>query len=185
MAQAKSHSQLQEDLQRFVEGKCPGVQVAVEHSDRWKRTCFTFRWAGFEELLLEERFRLLAKCVPPDFFQAHCAEAVWLELTPGEDIDAFLAQPRSEDVDEQLDDIWSRLETMRFFEALEDELVRIPPRECPDDFTVSRRVFAAKNATDDETRDALLAFMRQKAYNDWEVLRQVKPIAQPRRKRKT
>lgn len=173
----KSHAQVRKDLAAFFKEKCPGSEVAVEQSDRWKRRCITVTWKGFAGLLLEERFRLVAKLVPADYFRANCADAVWLELTPGESIESYLAQPRSEDVDDRLDEIWKALGGIRFFEALEDELVRIPPNQASDDLSVSRRVLAAKKASADLQRDALLAFMRQQAYNDWEVLREVRPVA--------
>jgi len=175
---AKTHAQMQEDLTDFLSTPCPGIAVEVSHSKRWDRLCLTFRWEGFADLLLEERFRLIAKRLPENYFVEHCQGAVWLELTPGESIDEFLAQPRSEDVDDKLPAIWAQLDTIAFFAALEDELVRIPPHQCPDDFTVSKRVLAGKGVTGDERRDILLAFMRQQAYTDWEVLRQVKPVAQ-------
>lgn len=178
MPKAKDHAQLQQDLHGFFKDRCPGIEVEVAHAARWNRTCFTFRWEGFAGLLLEERFRLLARLVPPDYFQAHCSTAVWLELTPNESVDEFLAQPRSEDVEARLPAIFQALGKIQFFAALEDELVRIPPNRCTDDFSVTRRVLGAKGVSADLTRDALLAFMHHQAYNDWEVLRGVRPIAE-------
>jgi hypothetical protein len=181
MIKAKTHAQLAKDLKEFTAKACKGIDVQVEHSQRWNRPCFTFRWSGFEGLLLEERFRLIARLIPPDYFEQHCQGAVWLELTPKETVESYLAQPRSEDIDDQLPAIWRMLNQMNFFAALEDELCRIPFSECPDDFSITRRVFAAMNTADERVRDALLAFMRHQAYTDWEVLRQVRPIAEAKK----
>jgi hypothetical protein len=183
MAKAKSHAELAEQLKSYVEQGCPGVAVEVATSPRWKRTCFTFRWEGFRGLLLEERFRLVAKQIPPDYFAANCREAVWCEMTPEETLDEFLAQPRSEDMAGRLKDVWKTLDRLNFFPVLEDELVRIPAGQAPDDFTVCKRVLAARQASPEEARDALLAFMHCQAYTDWEVLRQVRPQAERERKK--
>ena len=182
MAKTKSHAQLAKDLRGFVAGACPGIEVEVSRSRRWKRTCLTFRWSGFAGLLLEERFRLLARLIPPDYYEEHLRGVVWLELAPEESVEDFLAQPRSEDVDDRLPSIWRMLRKLDFFAALEDELVRIPVEQCPDDFTLSKRVLGAKRASSEQIRDACLAFMRTRAYNDWEVLRQVRAIAEGKRK---
>lgn len=182
MGKSKGYDELARDLQRFVSPACPGITVEVAHSDRWNRTCFTFRWAGFDELLLEERFRLVAKQIPPDYFARHCQGAVWCEMTPEETLDDFLAQPRSEDVADRLPEIWAMLNGLDFFPVLEDELVRIPLGSAPDDFTVTRRVLAARGASRERVRDALLAFMHCQAYTDWEVLRTVRSRAEKERK---
>jgi hypothetical protein len=178
MAKTVDHAKLAKDLRGFTARQCDGIDVTVEHSPRWGRTCITFRWAGFSGMLPEERFRLVARLIPADYFEAHCGGAVWLELTPDETIESYLSQPRSEDVDGRLPAIWRMLAKKDFFAVLEDELCRIPADKCPDDFTVSRRVLKAIRLSDEEARDALLAFMRPQAYTDWEVLRQVRPIAQ-------
>ncbi len=184
MPQNKSHAQLAKDLKSFVGDACPGVTVEVDHATRWQRTCFTFRWEGFAGLLLEERFRLVAKLIPPDYFERHCRGVVWLELTPDESVDDYLAQPRSEDVDDRLPEIWRQLADRSFFTALEDELVRVPFSRCPDDFTYTKRVMDAKKVSPDLRRDALLAFMRQTAYTDWEVLRKVRPLVEKQKESK-
>ncbi len=178
----KTYKQIAADLLGFLAQSCPAIDVTVGRSERWGRTCLTFRWEGFRGLLLEERFRRIARLIPQDYFESHCRDAVWLELAPDETIDNFLAQPRSEDVDSRLPAIWKMLRDCSFFAALEDELVRIPPGACPDDLSVSRRVLAAKSLTADEARDACLAFIRKEAYNDWEVLQKVRPIAESRRR---
>lgn len=174
----KTHAQLKKDLLSYVGEHCDGVELDVDVSPRWDRLCFTFRWEGFDDLLLEERFRKVARLVPGDYFEKHCQGAVWLELTPGESIDEYLKQPRSEDVDADLPDIWRRLGEIEFFSRLEDEMVRIPPKDCPDDMSVSKRVLRASNLSEDDVRRCCLAFIRQDVYTDWEVLKAVRPIAE-------
>lgn len=187
----KPDTEVADELAAHVGKVCPGVQVEVGHSERWNRRCLTFRWAGFADLLPEERFRLVAKPVPPPFYEAHCRGAVWLELAEGETLEQYLALPRSEDIDPKLPQVWAFLADLNFFAALEDELVRIALADCPDDLSISKRVLAAKQAQPDQIRDAVLAFMRHEAYTDWEVLRKVRPMAEraparkPRNKRRT
>jgi hypothetical protein len=178
MATKKSDHEIAKELAKFVGKACPGVEVEVGPSPRWQRTCLTFRWDGFAGLLPEERFRLVAKPIPPPFFEEHCRGVVWLELADGESIEEYLALPRSEDIQDRLPDVWAALADLSFFAALEDELVRIPASDCPDDLSISKRVLAARRATQKQTRDAVLAFMRHEAYTDWEVLRKVRPIAE-------
>lgn len=189
MAKNKTDKQIADELAGFVGAVCPGVQVEVGLSPRWNRRCLTFRWPGFALLLPEERFRLVAKPVPPAFFEAHLGGAVWLELTDTETIDAYLALPRSEDIDPKLPQVWAALGELNFFAALEDELVRIAVADCPDDLSISKRVLAAKDAPAELREAAVLAFMRHEAYTDWEVLRKVRPIAErsrgPRSTKKT
>lgn len=178
MAKKKTEAEIASELAGFVGKVCPGVQVEVGHSQRWDRRCLTFRWAGFAGLLPEERFRLVAKPVPPAFYEAHCAGSVWLELAEGETLDAYLKLPRSEDIDPRLPQVWALLREVNFFAALEDELVRIAVADCPDDLSISKRVLAAKEVGAEQAREAVLAFMRHEAYTDWEVLRKVRPIAE-------
>lgn len=183
MAAKKTDSALAKELTELLSPACPGIQVDVGISDRWKRMCLTFRWPGFADLLPEERFRLLARRIPVEFLDKNCPNAVWLELTPSESIDDFLALPRSEDIADRAPAILKTLVDANFFALLEDELVRVPPARHPDDFTYCKRVLAAGNAKPEQTREACLAFMHHKAYNDWEVLREVRPIAESAAKR--
>ncbi len=174
----KTFAEIEKDLLSFTQERCPGIKVTVEHSERWDRTCFTFRWSGFEGLLLEERFRIIAHLVPPDYYSQHCSEAVWLELTLTETIKDYLSQPRSEDVDDQIQSTWKMLAEKNFFAALEDELVRMPLHQCPNDFTYSKRVLDAQMVKGSKRDVALLSFMRHQAYCDWEVLRKIRPMAE-------
>jgi hypothetical protein len=178
VAREQDHARLAGELRELVETACPGIAVEVGIHPRWQRKCFTFRWAGFDGLLPEERFRLVVKRIPPEFYEAHCGGAVWLELADGESLEDYLELPRSEDIDPRLAAVWSFLRDVNFFATLEDELVRIPPARCPDDFTVCRKVLTVKQASADQARDALLAFMRHRAYSDWEVLREVRPLVE-------
>lgn len=174
----KTHGQLQKDLLGYVGKLCDGIELEVGVNPRWDRLCFTFRWKGFDDLLLEERFRKVARMIPGDYFEKHCQGAVWLELTPGESIDEYLKQPRSEDIDAAIPKIWKQLGEIEFFSRLEDEMVRIPPAECPDDLSVSKRVLRASNLKEGDVRECCLAFIRQNVYTDWEVLKAVRPIAE-------
>jgi len=178
MARAHNSKQIASELTVFLAEHCPGMTVDVGMSNRWKRRCLTFTWPGFKDLLPEERYRLVLRHIPPEFVEKHCTGAVWLELTPGESVDDYLKLPRSEDVDSKLPQIWKQLREWRFFELLEDELVRVPPSQAPDDFSHSKHVLDARGATAQQRQDACLAFMRQQAYNDWEVLRKVRPVAE-------
>ncbi len=174
----KTHAQLKKDLLSYVGNACKGVELEVDISPRWDRLCLTFQWDGFDDLLLEERFRKVAQLVPGDYFEKNCQQAVWLELTPNESIDEYLKQPRSEDVDAELPKIWKKLGEIEFFSRLEDELVRIPPADCPDDLSVSKRVLRASKLSESDVRKCCLAFIRQAVFTDWEVLKAVRPIAE-------
>lgn len=184
MAKSIDYEQLAHALAEQVGQACPGVSVEAEHSPRWNRTCLTFRWNGFAGLLPEERFRIVAQAVPAPLFDQHCRGAVWLELADGETVDEYLKLPRSEDIDPKLPRVWAHLREVCFFAALEDELVRIPPRDCPNDLSISKRVLDVKRASAAQVRDAVLAFMRHEAYTDWEVLGKVRSIVEPQGKKK-
>lgn len=178
MTSAKTFAERARKLTGFLDKACPGIRVEAEHSARWDRPCLTFHWPGFAGTLLEERFHLLMRHIPEEFFESHCRGAVFLELAPGETVDEILAQPRSEDVADRVAEIWAMLNGRHFFACLEDELVRIPPAELQPDLRVSRKVLQALELDEDQQRDALLAFMHTGAYTDWEVLREIRPTAE-------
>ena len=54
------------ELAELVASAFPGMTVEVGHGSRWKRMCVMFRWAGFANLLPEERFHRLVSVIPQD-----------------------------------------------------------------------------------------------------------------------
>lgn len=177
-AKAKDHATIAHDLLGYVRAACPGIEVLVDRSPRWNRTCLTFRWAGFSGLLPEERFRILARQIPQAYIDQHCTGAVWLELAPGEDVDHYLALPRCEDVADQTDDVLRELARTDFFAVLEDELARVLPDKVEDNLSVTRRILSARAMSAQGVQTVCLVLIGCGAYNDWSVLRAVRPVAE-------
>ena len=156
-----------------------GMEVAVEHSRRWERTCVTFRWDGFADLLPEERFERLVRVIPEEFRRDKLGGFVWLELVPGEDIDVFLKLPRSDDIADREEEIYSGLEEAGILEALKDALGPTPSKACQGEFGELGVVLATKKFSKDRINDAKLLFIRNCAYCDCQALLTVrKELAQ-------
>ena len=169
-----SHSALREKLLELLSPALPGIQVDVGHSDRWDRTCLTFRWDGFAETLPEERFRHLLLHIPPEFRENHLQGAVWLELAPSETVEAYLALPRSEDVADRQQAIARRLIRSGFFEALEERLGPLPIELCMMSFAVTRELLREQGYSKRQCDEACLLFILHRAYSDYEILVEAK-----------
>lgn len=163
------HRKLEMDLVALLAKAFPGMTVEVRHSKRWGRMCVTFLWTGFADLLPEERFQRLVSVIPESFRAERLAGFVWLELAPGEDVDAFLRLPRSEDVADRESALYRDLESRGFFDALRKALGGAPKKNCKGDFTLTRAVLSAAGAIEKSVQEAKLLFIRHGAYCDCQV----------------
>jgi len=118
MTTAKRDRELEGELAALTAARFPGIDIHVEHSDRWQRMSVTFRWAGFADLLPEERFHRLQSVIPDAFHERKLRGFVWLELAHGETIDGFLKLPRSEDVAERESELYEKMTGSDFFGGL-------------------------------------------------------------------
>ena len=170
MSKKDLHSELQAKLARLLGEKLPGITIEVGHSERWDRTSLTFRWSGFDDLLAEERFHRLFRCIPEDFYEEYLCGCIWFELGSTESVEDFLKLPRAEDVRDKEPQVVRKLTRAGFFEALGEELGEEPVSRCGGDFSAVRRVLAAKKFTKPALCDALLVLMRNGAFCDCEAL---------------
>ncbi|MFQ5591816.1 MAG: hypothetical protein ACE5HE_11685 [Phycisphaerae bacterium] len=161
---------LESDLSRLLTPGFPGITVEVGQSKRWNRPCVTFRWAGFDGLLPEERFHRLNRVIPESLRTKRLDGFVWLELTPQETIEEFLELPRSEDIAERERDIYCRLLELGFFESLSAALGESPEATCRGDFSRSAALLGAANWTAKQIRDAKLVFIHHGTYCDCQAL---------------
>ena len=152
-----------------------GLVVTVEKNPRWDRMSVTFVWEGFTSLLPEERFQRLAAVLSEDFRASNLAGFVWLELAPGESVDAFLKLPRSEDVASREAEVYAALNRAGFFDELSKALGRNPKKKCAGDFSATDDVLRAKKYSTAKLRDARLLFIRYGAYCDCQALESVAP----------
>ena len=166
MRQRKDNETLRAELLEMLAPKFPGIEAEVGHSDRWDRMCVTFTWAGFADLLPEERFHRLVAVLPEQFREARLAGFVWLELASGETVDGFLKLPRSDDVEEKEAAIYAGLVGADFFGSLAESLGPAPDKKCPGDFSMSVALLTDKGFSPDQIRDAKLVFIRHGAYCD-------------------
>ena len=158
------------ELSALLAGPCPGIEVTAEHSGRWDRMCVTFRWSGFDGLLPEERYERLVRVIPEDYRQKKLAGFVWLELAPGESIDAFLALPRSEDVADKEADIYAELRRIGFFHALSKCLGSSPKKTCRGDLSGLAKVLGEQSFDGGRIDQAKMLFIRRGAYCDCQAL---------------
>jgi len=175
MPQRTNNRRLEAELTDFVGPKMPSITVEVGLSERWKRMCVTFRWDGFAGLLPEERFHRLVRVIPEPFRQEKLAGFVWLELTPDETIDEFLAFERSEDVADRESDIYAALVKSGFFDRLAKALGPSPDKTCGGDFAEAIAALSTKSGAAVTATDAKLVFIRHGVYCDCQVLQSAQP----------
>ncbi len=170
MARKSDLTTTRDELLQLLAPYFPGMEVQVEHSPRWERTCLTFRWAGFAGTLPEERFRRLLLHIPQDYREKKLSGVVWLELAPDESVDEYLALPRSEDVAGREKPIARRLIRSGFFEAMQEHLGPVPVDQCMNDLSITRQVLGDLGLTAGQCRDACLLLILHGAYADCDVL---------------
>lgn len=175
MSPAPKYDELARELTEILRSRFPGIEVSAERSARWDRPCVTFVWSGFESLLPEERFHRLAAVIPEGVRERKLAGFVWLELSPGEDIDAFLKLPRSEDVEKREPSVYRKLKSAGFFEKLSKALGSSPKRKCDGGFTLTQSALESSGEDEDTIRDAKLVFIRHGVYCDCQVLQTAEP----------
>ncbi len=161
---------IENELEAVLKPAFPGVVVEVGCNDRWDRMCVTFRWAGFETLLPEERFHRLMTVIPVELRERSLAGFVWLELAPHETLDSFVKLPRSEDIAPREATVYRGLAKAGFFEALEEPMGPSPKASCGGDFSRSLAVLAKKKFSEAKVREAKLVFIRHRAFCDCQVL---------------
>ena len=173
MGKQTTYRQLEKDLLAIVAQPFPGITVAVEHSDRWNRMSVTFQWAGFADLLPEERFQRLATVIPEEFRSSRLPGFVWLELAPGETVDEVLKRPRSEDIVEREEEIYASLLPAGFFDLLRESLAPNPTTACGGGFARTAAILSGQGMSESGICDAKLLFIRYGAYCDCQVLASV------------
>jgi len=166
---------LETELRAMLGEHFDDLEVTVEKNPRWNRMSATFVWDGFAGLLPEERFQRLAAVIPEEFRATHLAGFVWLELSPGESVDAFLKRPRSEDVEPREAQVYNGLTRAGFFEELSKSLGRSPKKKCQGDFSTTVEILRAKKYSASKLQDARLLFIRYGAYCDCQALESVAP----------
>jgi len=171
----KSKDDLASKVSAALAETYPGVTVEVGRIERWDRPCITVRWAGFADLLPEERFQRVVKALPDKLRKAALSGYIWLELAPGESIDAFLKHPRSEDIAGKEREIHNHLKKLGFYEALASTMGGSPKTSCGGDFGQSIATLRDRKATAAKQRDARLLFIRHGAFCDCQVLETILP----------
>ena len=171
---AKGKDDLAAELFAVLVPAYPGITVAVGTNERWNRPCITVRWAGFADLLPEERFQRLIKELPDGLREKSLSGFIWLELTPEETVDEFLRLPRSEDVDAQAGAIHRSLNRLGFYDALKSSMGRSPQTACAGDFANAIATMKKKKVPASRQRDARLLFIRQGAYCDCQIVETVR-----------
>lgn len=175
MSSTPNYDELAHELTEILGSRFPGIEVRTEHSTRWDRPCVTFVWKGFAALLPEERFHRLATVIPEGVRANKLAGFVWLELAPGEEVDAFLKLPRSEDVVKREPSVYRELKGAGFFEKLSKALGSSPKRKCDGGFTLSQSALESSGVDEETIRDAKLVFIRHGVYCDCQVLQTAEP----------
>ena len=166
----KRDKNLEAALVELLSPLYPGIEVTVEHSNRWDRMCATFRWSGFAGLLPEERFERLLRILPEEFRAERMQGLIWLELEPDQEIDDFLGYPRSEDIADREADIYHGLESAGAFDALQEALGPNPTKACQGQLDELAVVLKKLGFTDEKVCDAKLLFIRHGAFCDCQAL---------------
>jgi hypothetical protein len=170
MARANKYEMIRGQLLELLSPVFPGIEVSVEHSQRFKRMVLTFVHPAFGRWLTEQRFRFVLQRIPPEFFEKHLRGAVWFELAPGETTEDVMKSPRSEDLADQSEAIQKRLEDQGFYGKLQKKMGANPAGTCADDFAQVRAVLEKMGITGKEQTDACLVLIGRGAYCDCAVL---------------
>lgn len=161
---------LRTDLVKLLAEVFVGIEITIGHSKRWNRPFIEFRCEGFSGLLPEERFRRLMGVIPATFYEDRMRGQVCLELAPGEDLEEFLALPRSDDVVDEEPTIARRLLNTGFFDQLEDRLEPSPMDACQGGLILSRSLLQEAGWSAMSVERACLVLIRQRSFCDCEVL---------------
>jgi len=159
------------ELEAMLAPRFSGVRVEVASNPRWDRPGIGVTWAGFAGLLPEERFQRIMSVIPTRYFDQHLRGYVWLELAEGEEVDDFLALPRSEDVAGRESAIYARLNQVHAFELLGKALGASPERNCAGNFARLTKVLSKRHISEQDICEAKLAFIRCGCYCDCQALR--------------
>ncbi|MCH7720923.1 MAG: hypothetical protein IH988_08030 [Planctomycetes bacterium] len=170
MTATATTADLRADLLALLVKTCPGIDITLGHSERWNRPCIEFRWDGFARLLPEERFRRIMGPLPDQYYEERMRGCVCLELAPGEDLEAFLALPRSEDIVQDESRIARRLLEAEFFGKLEAQLGPSPMDSCPGSLQGSRQLLRSLRFSAAQVERACLVLIRHRSYCDCEIL---------------
>lgn len=170
MKSRPSNKALESELAGLLAPHFPGIRVEIGKSNRWKRPCVTFRWAGFAGLLPEERFHRLVAVLPAEVREKRLAGFVWLELADDESVDAFLKLPRSEDIADREAEIYIELVKAKLFDLLADAMSGAPEQKCTGDFREMIRLLTAKRFAAKRICDAKLLMIRHHSFCDCQIL---------------
>ena len=175
MAATTATPDLRVDLIALLGKTCPGIDISIRHSDRWNRSAIEFRWEGFAGLLPEERFRRIMGALPDHFYETRMQGLVCLELVPGEELEAYLALPRSEDVVQDEPRLARRLLKANFFDKLEAKLGPSPMDACSGGLQGTRQLLGSLRFSAVQVERACLVLIRHRSYCDCEVLMRARP----------
>ena len=175
MAATATTADLRADLFALLGQSFPGIDISLGHSVRWNRSTIEFRWEGFAGLLPEERFRRIMGTLPDHFYEERMRGCVCLELAPGEELEAFLALPRSEDIVQDEPRIARRLLKAKFFDKLEVQLGSSPMDACSGGLQGSRQLLRSLRFSAVQADGACLVLIRHRSYCDCEVLMRARP----------
>ena len=171
MIAKKDYRRVQDQLQSFLARQLQDVSVQIGDDIYYRGTNIVVTSARFAGLLPEQRFYLVARAIPEDFYEEHLhGGCVWFELAPGETGKDLMRMPRSEDVAREEAKIRAMLEKAGFFDQLEAALAADAKAASAEDFTLSKRILAKAGLGDQDTTRACLYFILQGAYSDRQVL---------------
>lgn len=126
-------------------------------------------------MLPEERYRRLVAALPAEVREQRLAGFVWLELADGEDVEAFLKQPRSEDIADREEPVYQSLMKIDLFASLTEAMGKSPEKKCDGEFGELSRILRSAKFSGKQVTDAKLLMIRHHAYCDCQVLQTAKP----------
>lgn len=174
-----TNQELEIALKQHLASAYPNIEVHVcECANTPSQREIEFVEEKFRVLYPRQRYHYLMHAIPADFYQEHLANAIWIELAPGEkpgDLDYH-----DDDIIRSIaNDIMKCLIGSRFFEKLDDQMSPAPIWKkgslCQGDFRIAKKVLPQCGFREDEYSDVLHVLMAQGAYCDCEILYNVAP----------
>lgn len=167
-------AKIESDIRGFVRASYPEMTVRVEHSEQDpSRIAIIFIEKRFEGLYCRQRYHYLLHLIPKDYRDKVLGDAIWFELTPGEDMHMLAEDPDEELIESITPEVLGVLEASGFFSALDNlfclKLCATNPQTCSGDFRHARQLLQTIPFEVSDWSDLFHVLMGQGAFCDCEI----------------
>lgn len=157
-------------LQDYLSEHLDDVSVCIGDDLHYPGVNIVVTSPRFQGLLPEQRFYLILRAMPPEFYDERLRGAgVWFELAPGETGKDLMKMPRSEDIAGREAAIRQRLEQADFANRLHDVFEEDESIASEYDYAACKKVLRDGGWSEAQITEACLLFVAEGAYCDVQV----------------